>query len=81
MEAGADKVILRVRDFGRGIPTEKLEALRTNAVQTGIGLTGMKERVREQGGELVIQSDDGGTEIIVTLRIAQPAEALGAEIR
>ncbi len=81
VEAGADKVILRVRDFGRGIPTEKLEALRTNAIQTGIGLTGMKERVREQGGELEIRSDDSGTEIIVTLRITQPAEAVGAEIR
>ena len=80
VEAGADRVILRVRDFGRGIPTEKLEALRTNAEQTGIGLTGMKERVREQGGELEIRSDDSGTEIIVTLQIAQPAEGIGAEI-
>jgi signal transduction histidine kinase len=81
VEAGVDRIILRVRDFGRGIPTEKLEALRTNAEQNGIGLTGMKERVREQGGELEIRSDGGGTEIIVTLQIAQPAEALGAGIR
>ena len=81
VEAGVDRIVLRVRDFGRGIPTEKLEALRTNAEQTGIGLTGMKERVREQGGELEIRSDGGGTEIIVTLQIAQPAETLGAGIR
>jgi signal transduction histidine kinase len=81
VEAGPDRIILRVRDFGRGISTEKLEALRTNAEQTGIGLTGMKERVREQGGELEIRSDGGGTEIIVTLQIAQPAETLGAGIR
>lgn len=80
VEAGPDRIILRVRDFGRGIPTEKLEALRTNAEQTGIGLTGMKERVREQGGELEIRSDGGGTEIIVTLQNAQPAETLGAGI-
>ena len=80
VEAGADRIVLRVRDFGRGIPTEKLEALRTNAEQSGIGLTGMKERVREQGGELEIRSDGGGTEIIVTLQIAQPAETLGAGI-
>ena len=75
-----DRIILRIRDFGRGIPTEKLEALRTNSEQTGIGLTGMKERVREQGGELEIRSDGGGTEIIATLQIAQPAETLGAGI-
>lgn len=79
VEASPDKVILRVKDFGRGISAEKLEALRTNAEQTGIGLTGMKERVREQGGELEIRSDGSGTEIIVTLRISQPAETLGAQ--
>lgn len=80
VDAGPDRVILRVRDYGRGIPTEKLEALRTNAEQTGIGLTSMKERVREQGGELEIRSDSGGTEINVTIPIAQPAETVTAEI-
>lgn len=79
VEAGTDRIVMRVRDFGRGIPTEKIKALRMNGEQMGIGLTGMKERVREQGGEFEIRSDDAGTEIIVTLPIAQSAEMLGTE--
>ena len=76
VEAGVDKIILRVRDFGRGIPTEKLEALRTNAEQTGIGLTGMK-RVREQGGELEIRSDDAERKLLSPYRSHSPRKRWG----
>jgi signal transduction histidine kinase len=66
-------VTLRVKDDGKGIPTETLEAFHSNQAQGGVGLLSMKERVREQSGELKIGSHDEGTEIIVripyTLRI------------
>jgi signal transduction histidine kinase len=60
-------VTLRVKDDGRGIPTEMLEAFEQNQAQGGVGLLSMKERVREQSGELKIGSHREGTEIIVRI--------------
>jgi signal transduction histidine kinase len=60
-------VTLRIKDFGRGIPREKLIALQSGGKSTGVGLLGMKERVREQSGELEIGSHATGTEIVVKI--------------
>ncbi|HET6143461.1 MAG TPA: ATP-binding protein [Candidatus Acidoferrales bacterium] len=60
-------VTLRVKDDGRGIPAETLEAFEQNQAQGGVGLLSMKERVREQSGELKIGSHREGTEIIVRI--------------
>ena len=60
-------VTLRIKDFGRGIPSEKLAAFQSNGKSTGVGLLSMKERVREQSGELEIGSHATGTEIVVKI--------------
>jgi len=60
---------LRIRDYGRGIPTEMLASFHANGGTTGVGLTGMKERVREQGGTFEIQSKATGTEIVVRIPV------------
>jgi two-component system NarL family sensor kinase len=60
-------VLLRIKDYGTGIPSETLAALRANGKQAGVGLLSMKERVREQSGELKIGSHATGTEIIVKI--------------
>ncbi len=65
----AQWVTLRVRDYGLGIPNATLAALSANGKQAGVGLTGMKERVKEQGGKLEIKSEGTGTEIIVNIPI------------
>lgn len=49
------KLTLQIRDEGKGIPQEKL----TSAA--GVGLRGMRERVKAFGGELEILSDGKGT--------------------
>ena len=67
-------VSLRVRDYGLGIPSDKLAAFETNGSQVGVGLTGMKERVREQGGHLKIISAGVETEIIVKIPIGSHME-------
>jgi signal transduction histidine kinase len=66
---GAECVTLRVKDYGQGIPSETLAALQSNGTHSGIGLTGMKERVREQGGKLEVRSEGTGTEIVVKIPI------------
>jgi two-component system, NarL family, sensor kinase len=65
---------LRVRDYGRGIPAEKLKAFRANLTQVGVGLTGMRERVKEQGGEFEIRSDETGTELLARIPVRADLE-------
>jgi len=67
-----ERVILEIRDFGRGIPAEQLTRLRGGA-QPGVGLSGMRERLREFNGQLEIESDDHGTNVRAT--IPRPAIA------
>jgi len=50
-----------VRDYGKGIDAELLERFETNGAGVGIGLAGMRERLRELGGRLEVESDETGT--------------------
>ena len=47
--------------------------------QSGIGLTGMQERVRELGGCLGLISDDRGTAVSVVMPILLPTSDLGVK--
>ncbi len=59
-------VVVQVRDFGRGISEEKLSTIRNRGV--GVGLRGMRERVRPFAGDVQIDSQtDVGTTITVTI--------------
>jgi signal transduction histidine kinase len=62
-----DEVELRITDFGRGIPPEVLQRFQQDGTGSGIGLAGMRERVKELEGNLQITSDDSGTTVLVTL--------------
>jgi two-component system NarL family sensor kinase len=68
--ATPEVVTLCVRDFGIGIPPEKLAAFSTDGSKVGIGLAGMRERVREQGGTLDVNSGPGGTTVNASFVIA-----------
>jgi len=56
-----------VRDFGNGIAPEVLQQFRNSGTNVGVGLAGMSERVRDQGGQLDIQSDSSGVLISVSM--------------
>jgi signal transduction histidine kinase len=62
-----DKIVLDVRDYGRGIPHELLKNFRAKGTSFGVGLVGMRERLRELGGQLDIQSKPTGTLISATM--------------
>ena len=66
----AEQVILEVRDNGRGIAKEQVAHFAQTGAAMGVGLTGMRERVRELGGSLHLESNGSGT----VLRIAIPVE-------
>jgi len=61
------KVKLVIQDSGVGIPDEKLSRFQSNGSGVGVGLAGMRNRVREQGGTLVVDSKPGRTTIIAEL--------------
>jgi signal transduction histidine kinase len=64
------EVVVEVEDNGKGIPTEKLDRM-TSTGNPGVGITGMKERVRQLGGTLEISSDRTGTKIIARLPVSE----------
>ena len=62
-----DAISVQVADRGKGMSLEKLSNIRSNA--SGVGIRGMRERVRQLGGQMIIQSDDSGTTVAVTLPV------------
>ena len=79
-----DAVILEVRDFGKGIPEERLRLLNGVIAGTGVGLAGMRERLHELNGKLDIESDARGTKMRATVplsfrTLSIPLETGGAD--
>jgi two-component system, NarL family, sensor kinase len=62
-----DSVSLEIRDFGNGIPKERLRLLQGVSAKSGVGLAGMRERLRELNGKLEIESDARGTSMRATV--------------
>jgi len=72
LELDAEWVKLRIKDYGRGIEPQLLTKMRRDGTHTGVGLAGMRERIRELGGRLEIHSSQSGT----TIEALIPAAAL-----
>jgi signal transduction histidine kinase len=66
----ARSITLEINDDGAGIPPERLQHLRDADHQSGVGLAGMRERLRELGGEFEIRSDCRGTTVSVRVPLA-----------
>jgi PAS domain S-box-containing protein len=70
-------VSLRVRDFGKGIPLDRIRSFRDRGSGMGIGLGGMRERVRELGGILRIEpAEPSGTAIVVVIPLIEGQKRL-----
>src|SRR5262249_38284900 len=65
-----DKMCVRVTDQGRGLSPERLSEVESKGSR-GVGLRGMRERVRQFQGELKIDSSEHGTTVTVELCIPQ----------
>jgi PAS domain S-box-containing protein len=75
LNADAENTILSIRDFGKGMPAEKLASFLKTGTGVGVGLGGMKQRIRELGGHLRVESTGNGTCIIATLPHMESASA------
>jgi signal transduction histidine kinase len=67
-----ERLIVQVRDNGKGISLEKQKTL-SESGHGGVGFGGMRERLRQRGGTLEIQSDGNGTVINATLESGTPS--------
>jgi signal transduction histidine kinase len=67
LKTTAGYATLTVRDFGRGMPAELLDGFDQHRDRLGVGLSGMRERVSDLGGQLDIRSDQHGTTIVATV--------------
>jgi signal transduction histidine kinase len=67
LELSGKELVFSIRDYGTGIAPEQLESFMKTGNNVGVGLGGMRERVRDLGGKLELQSQGTGTTVKVTL--------------
>jgi signal transduction histidine kinase len=65
-----DHVLVAIQDKGKGISREKLEELASSGTP-GVGIRGMRERLRQLGGVVEIESNGAGTVVKVRLPVAE----------
>jgi PAS domain S-box-containing protein len=73
MEQRENEVVLQIRDFGKGMAPSFAEGQGGEA--HGVGITGMRERLRHVGGRLDVQSTGEGTTLIATVPLRLNTES------
>ncbi|HEX3820402.1 MAG TPA: histidine kinase [Candidatus Sulfotelmatobacter sp.] len=69
----AHEIHLKIEDRGAGISPEKLDEVSSGGTP-GVGIRGMRERMRQLGGSLAIQSAERGTIVEARLPVTQSSE-------
>ena len=75
------QAVLTVRDVGRGVPAELLQGSHASGLHSGVGLSGMRERVNDLGGTLEIQSSGTGTLVTASIPLAPDTSGAGSSTR
>jgi signal transduction histidine kinase len=78
LELLPDRVILKVRDYGKGIAPEVLRIFRAKGANPGVGLAGMRERIRDLGGWLSLQPGAPGIIVSAIIPLSKTVEKTGA---
>ena len=68
LSLASNKLVVEIEDEGKGIPADKLWKVQSEG-STGVGLRGMRERIRQLGGDLQIASNSEGTKLTATFSI------------
>jgi PAS domain S-box-containing protein len=66
------QISLEVEDRGKGIPPEKRQVMNSDGT-AGVGIRGMRERLRQLGGSLEINSTETGTVVVARLPASSPS--------
>lgn len=68
---------LVVKDFGKGIPKDVLDRFRQSGTNVGVGLAGIRERVKELGGAFELHSGRRGTTLKASIPMSEPVHKIG----
>ncbi len=74
-------LVLSIEDEGARVAPPKLQAAHNDRPEFGVGIPGMRERLKQFGGSLELRSTSSGTQLIARVPIsaaAQPAAVPGA---
>jgi PAS domain S-box-containing protein len=64
LEKRNGQVVVRIRDYGKGFP-DSGEPIESNVI--GVGIAGMRERIRQFGGELRVSRCEPGTMVAASI--------------
>jgi signal transduction histidine kinase/FixJ family two-component response regulator len=65
------RIAVDIRDTGKGMSAERLTEIQSGG--SGVGICGMRERLRQFNGEMRMDSDSSGTRILVAIPLAKIA--------
>ncbi|HEY8713772.1 MAG TPA: ATP-binding protein, partial [Candidatus Acidoferrum sp.] len=74
----AEFLLAEICNEGRGIPPELLQGFHEGTRLVGVGMAGMRERVRDMGGDFDIRSGNTGTTVSVRLPLPTHAQSVHA---
>ncbi len=69
-----DEVVVEIKDQGTGMSAERLAEVQTQG--SGVGIRGIRERLRQFGGSLDIESGSSGTRVVVKIPVSRMGGAL-----
>ena len=69
------KLMFEVTDNGRGIAEDRLRQLHGSDGNAGVGIAGMRERIRELGGQFKMDSGKNGTIVSVVIPMSKAASS------
>jgi signal transduction histidine kinase len=74
LELSENQIVVTVSDDGKGLPASVTDF---EANKLGVGIAGMKQRVKELGGELRLRNNHPGAlvEAIIPTKIGEPRSA------
>jgi signal transduction histidine kinase len=74
-----EHVVVEIADRGKGIPPDKLEEMASTGTP-GVGIRGMRERLRQLGGAVDIESGKSGTVVVVKLPVPRTPRQNGLAV-
>jgi PAS domain S-box-containing protein len=75
LEREPKQLVLEITDSGHGMPGSARSTEKDETLVLGVGIPGMRQRIRQLGGALEIKSSERGTTVKVTLPLADTRES------
>jgi signal transduction histidine kinase len=69
----SNQISLDIRDQGKGMSPARLAEIQSG--RSGVGISGMRERLRQFEGTLNIESDSSGTRVFATIPFPKAASS------